>query len=278
MEKKFIGAGLLSGLIAGIFAYVFARIFTEPVVAKAIDYESGRSEAEEALEHAAGGGRSHGEGGELFTRSVQENIGAGTGTLIFALCMGAFFAVAFTVLWTYVGRRYPATDPRALAGALGLISFVALWGTPYFVYPANPPAVGNDDTIGDRSGAYLTLTLVSVILMILAVWAFFVLRPRLGGIWSAVVGGAGYLIGVTITAALLPTFDEVPTAVVNADNVIVFPGFPGDVIGDFRVYTIATQVILWTVLITVFSLILGRLTKPVVDAAALDERIVARQD
>ena len=49
MEKKFIGAGLLSGLIAGIFAYVFARIFIEPVVAKAIDYEDGRSHAEEML-------------------------------------------------------------------------------------------------------------------------------------------------------------------------------------------------------------------------------------
>ncbi len=48
MEKKFIGAGLLSGLVAGIVAYVFARIFIEPQVAKAIDYEDGRSEAEEA--------------------------------------------------------------------------------------------------------------------------------------------------------------------------------------------------------------------------------------
>ena len=46
MEKKFIGAGLLSGLVAGLFAFVFARVFIEPQVAKAIDYEAGRSAAE----------------------------------------------------------------------------------------------------------------------------------------------------------------------------------------------------------------------------------------
>ena len=47
MEKKFIGAGLLSGLVAGIVAYIFARIFIEPQVAKAIDYEDGRGAAQE---------------------------------------------------------------------------------------------------------------------------------------------------------------------------------------------------------------------------------------
>ncbi len=56
MEKKFIGAGLLSGLIAGIVAFVFARLFIEPQVAKAIDYEGGRSEAEEAIEAARSNG------------------------------------------------------------------------------------------------------------------------------------------------------------------------------------------------------------------------------
>ena len=78
MEKKFIGAGLLSGLIAGIISFVFARFYLEPVVSKAVDYEGERSEAEEALAHAAGG-HSHGEGGEVFTRAMQENLGAGVG-------------------------------------------------------------------------------------------------------------------------------------------------------------------------------------------------------
>jgi hypothetical protein len=278
MEKKFIGAGLLSGLIAGIVAFVFARLFIEPQVAKAIDYEGGRSEAEEAIEAAAHGGHVHGEGGEVFTRSVQENIGAGIGTIVFAVCMGAVFAVAFTVLWAYLGRRYPATDPRMVSAALAVIGFVAVFAVPFFAYPANPPAVGDDDTIGARSGAFLTITLLSLAFAIAAVVAALWLRPRLGGLASSVVGAIGYLVAVTITVALLPEFHEVPEPVTDGAGRIVFPGFPGDVIGDFRVYVIANQVILWTVLALVFALILGRLSRPVTAADATADRIVAEQN
>ncbi|MGW0039683.1 CbtA family protein [Gordonia sp. NPDC003376] len=259
MEKKFIGAGLLSGLVAGIVAFIFARIFVEPQVAKAIDYEGARSEAEEHLLEAHSG-HVHGGEGEVFTRTVQENIGAGVGTIVFALCMGAFFAVAFTVLWTYIGRHYPATDYRWVGAALGVLGFIAFFGVPFFVYPANPPAVGDDDTIGARSGAYLTITAVSVIAVVAAVVLVFWLRPRLGGLFAGVLGAVGFLVVVTITAALLPEFHEVPEPVMDGQT-IVFPGFPGAVIGDFRVYVIANQVILWTVLSTAFAAILGVLTR-----------------
>ncbi len=260
MEKKLIGAGLLSGLIAGIISFVFARFYLEPVVSKAVDYEGERSEAEEALAHTVGG-HSHGDGGEVFTRAMQENLGAGVGNLVFALCMGAFFGVAFTVLWSYLGNRYPATDARAVAGALGAIGFVAVFGVPFFAYPANPPAVGDDDTIGERTGAFLTVTIASVVLMIVAVALALWLRPRIGGLVSAVVGGAAYVISVGVTIALLPSFDEVPEPVRNDAGQIVFPGFPADVVADFRVYTITNQVILWTVLTVTFALILGAMAR-----------------
>ncbi|MGC4934542.1 CbtA family protein [Gordonia sp. DT30] len=255
MEKKFIGAGLLSGLVAGIVAFIFARLFIEPQTTKAIDYEEGRSHAEEHLMAAHGGAGGH-EHGEVFTRSVQENIGAGVGTIVFALCMGAFFAVAFTILWTYLARHHPDTDGRWVAVALGVLGFVAAFAVPFFAYPANPPAVGDADTIGARSGAYLTITVVSVVAMIAAVVFALWLRPRLGGLTSAVLAAIGYLVVITVAIILLPQFHEVPEPLTDGDR-IVFPGFPAAVIGDFRVYVIANQVILWTVLTTVFAAVLG---------------------
>lgn len=261
MEKKFIGAGLLSGLIAGIISFVFARLFIEPVVGKAIDYEGARSEAEETLEHAAGGHHHHGEEGEVFTRAMQENLGAGVGTLVFALCMGAFFAVAFTVLWSYIGRRYPATDPRAVAGALGVIGFVAVFGVPFFAYPGNPPAVGDDETIGERTAAFLTITVASVVLAIAAVVLALWLRPRIGGLVSGIAGTAAYLVAVGVTIAVLPSFHEVPEPLRDDAGQIVFPGFPADVVGDFRVYAITNQVILWTVLTLTFAVALGAMSR-----------------
>lgn len=260
MERKFVGAGLLAGLVAGIIAFVYARIFLEPQVAKAIDYEEYRSHAEEEMNLALGGAPEHAHGHELFTRSIQENIGAGFGTVIFALCMGAFFAVAFTFLWAYVGRRWASADPRLVAGGLGVIGFVAVVGVPFFVYPPNPPAVGEEDTIGSRSTSYLIITIVSVVAMILAVWLTMTLWDRLGGLVSGIVAGAGFLVVVTIAALLLPAFAEVPGPVEH-DGTIYGAGFPGQVVADFRVYAIANQVILWSVLTLVFALILGVLMR-----------------
>lgn len=250
MERKFTGAGVLAGLIAGLVSFVYARIFIEPQVASAIAYEEVRSHAESMVtgEHE----HEH----EIFTRSVQENIGAGVGTVVFAVAMGAFFAVAFTVLWAYLGRRWPDADPRLAAACLGAVSFVAVVGVPYFVYPPNPPAVGEADTIGARSGAYLTLTLVSVALMVAAVVLAFWLAGRIGGLWSGIVAAVAYLIGVTITAALLPEFKEIPGPVMDGDK-IVAPGFPGQVVADFRIYAVANQVLMWMVLIVAFIAVLG---------------------
>lgn len=249
MERKFTGAGLLAGLVAGIVAFVYARIFIEPQVALAIEYEEERSHAESRITG------DHAHGHDLFSRSVQENLGAGVGTVVFAVAMGAFFAVAFTAVWAYVGRRRPRTDPRAVAAGLGVAAFVAVIGVPYFVYPPNPPAVGEEDTIGARSGAYLTLTLVSVVLMIGAVTVAFWLSRRLGGLRAGVLAAVAYVAVVTLAVMPLPEFAEVPGPVTNG-YAIVGAGFPGQVIADFRVYAVANQVILWTVLTVVFVFLL----------------------
>ena len=256
MERKFVGAGLLAGLVAGIVAFIYARIFIEPQVAKAIDYEEERAHAEEKMHEAMGHAAEHGHEHELFSRSVQENIGAGIGTVVFALAIGAFFAVAFTFLWGYVGRRWPHSDPRVVAGALGVTGFVSVIGVPYFVYPPNPPAVGLEDTIASRSGSYLAITVASVVFMSLAVALTFYLWDRFGGLVSGILSSVAFLVAVTVFSLFLPEFKETPGPVEH-DGVIYGAGFPGQVIADFRVYTIANQVILWTVLVTVFCLLLG---------------------
>ncbi|MCF8590317.1 CbtA family protein [Gordonia liuliyuniae] len=268
MERKFIGAGLLSGLVAGLIAYAYARIFIEPQVAKAIDYEGVRSDAEAMLSGE------HEHEHELFTRSVQENIGAGIGTVVFALAIGALFAVAFTVAWAYVGRRRPSTDPRALAAALAGVAFVAVIAVPFFVYPPNPPAVGEEDTIGSRSSSYLTITIVSIVLAIVGVLVATSLSSRIGAWWSSIVGAVVYLVGVSITASLLPEFSEVPGPVMDGDR-IVAPGFPGQVVADFRVYAIANQVLLWVVLTTVFIGLLGLMMRRTRSTVAAAERVSA---
>ena len=138
------------GALAGVVAFVFARIFAEPLIQAAIDYEAGRAEAEAALAAAAGQAPSA-EGPELFSRAVQGNLGIGVGMIAFGVAVGLFFAVAFCMAYGRTGN----VRPRQLSLLVGLFGFLATFAIPFVKYPANPPAVGNADTIRDaaRSGS-----------------------------------------------------------------------------------------------------------------------------
>ena len=97
MEIRVILRGALSGFMAGVLGFIFARIFAEPVINKAIDYESGRDAALNALNHAAGRPVAP-DGPEIFSRSVQSTVGIATGIIAFSTAMGALIAVAYLVM------------------------------------------------------------------------------------------------------------------------------------------------------------------------------------
>jgi hypothetical protein len=156
MEKKIVGIGVLAGSLSGLAAFGFARLWEAPVIGRAIQYEERRSAAEAALtgEHA----HEH----EVFSRTLQENVGAGIGTIVFAIAMGALFAVAFIVATTHLRRRHLTADLRSTAMALAGAGFLSMSLVPFIIYPANPPGVGLSETISDRTGAYLLALGVSV--------------------------------------------------------------------------------------------------------------------
>jgi drug/metabolite transporter (DMT)-like permease len=130
----------------------------EPLIGAAVGYEDVREHAEAKL---AGGDHDHGH--ELFTRVVQENVGAAVGVIAFGIAMGVLFTVAHTVIRGVLERRGFRPDPTGLALLLAAGMFVAIVLAPGLKYPANPPTVGLPDTIGARSSAFLTMTVVSVV-------------------------------------------------------------------------------------------------------------------
>ena len=121
MEKKLILRGTLAGAIAGLISFVFARIFAEPQIRAAINYESARDAAQEAIDKAAGIATVEG-GHEVFTRSIQANIGIGAGMILFGAAMGALFAVVFAVCLGRTGRLRPRSLSLLVAGA-GFLGF-----------------------------------------------------------------------------------------------------------------------------------------------------------
>src|SRR4051794_26085379 len=97
MEIRIILRGTLSGVIAGVLGFAFAWIFAEPVINKAIAYESGRDDILAALNKAAGRAVVP-DGPEIFSRTIQSTVGIATGMIAFSAAMGALVAVAYLVL------------------------------------------------------------------------------------------------------------------------------------------------------------------------------------
>src|ERR1700742_1883911 len=83
--------------MAGVLGFVFARLFAEPVINKAIAYESGRDSVLAALNQAPG--RTVGpDGPEIFSRSIQSTIGIATGLLAFSTALVALISVGYLVM------------------------------------------------------------------------------------------------------------------------------------------------------------------------------------
>ena len=104
---------------------------------------------------------------ELVSRPLQSTAGLGTGTLIYGVALGGMFALVFAAAY---GRLGPLAA-RGTAALLGCLGFTAVYLVPFLKYPANPPSIGDPDTIQYRTALYLVLVLVSVVAMVFAVHA-----------------------------------------------------------------------------------------------------------
>jgi hypothetical protein len=271
MERKLILRGLLVGALGGLLAFAFARIFAEPPIQAAIDYETGRDAANALLAKAAGL-PAEAPGPDIFSRTVQANLGLGVGVVFFGVAMGALFAVAYAICLGRVGNL----RPRTLAVLVATAGFVGVYLVPFLKYPANPPSVGNADTIGQRGGLYLLMVLCSVVFLALAVWLGKRLRGRFGNWNASLLAGAAFAVAIGVVMAVLPSLGhlaadvarfgeqstETPLPLRDASGTIVYPGFPADTLFYFRLYSVAAQVILWATIGLAFAPLAQRLLAP----------------
>jgi predicted cobalt transporter CbtA len=244
MISRLIGRGLLAGAAAGLCIYVFTITVVEPVINKAIAYEGAVDGAHEAMAH------SHAEGGgELFSRTFQGYVGSGVATILYGLAMGALVAVAYVIATGRVG----SLRARTLGLLIPAFGFIGIFAVPFAKYPANPPAIGLEETIRQRGADYLIMLAASCLLLFFAVYVGQKLRTRMSAWNASLVMGVLYLLAVAAVMVALPNFHETPGDIVDANGHIILGGFPADVLAQFRVYSIANQLVLWSVLGLVFA-------------------------
>ncbi|KRE26736.1 cobalt transporter [Mycobacterium sp. Soil538] len=252
MEKQIIWRGLLAGAVAGVLAFVFARLFVEPQIDRAIAYEDGVGAAHEAMSH---GGHTHGEAGGGFSRAVQTNIGMGLGVLLFSIAIGALFAVVFAVAYGRVGDISARLLSVYVAGGM----LLSLYVVPFLKYPASPPALSLDETIRQRTLLYLLMVVLSAALLVGAVMLGRRLAGRFGG-WNATLAAAGaYVVAVAAVMLALPSVDETPGPLVDDEGTILYGGFPADVLYEFRLASLGTQVVVYAAIGLVFAALVSRL-------------------
>jgi hypothetical protein len=269
MEKRIIWRGVLAGAIGGLLAFVFARIFAEPQIQQAIEYEEGREHAQLALDQAAGLTAEHAHN-EVFSRAVQANVGIGVSMIFIGAALGGLFAVAYALYLGRSGRLRPRTLALLVAGG----GFLGFYLVPFVKYPANPPAIGHEDTIGLRSNFYLLMVAVSVLFLVITVWLGKRLQPRFGNWNAALIAGGVFIAATGIVMVLLPSFGDLPAnrqyhsatetpgPLTDANGTIVFPGFPADLLYNFRLYSIGAQLILWSAIGLIFAPLAERLLAP----------------
>jgi hypothetical protein len=231
--------GMLAGLVAGALAMVVGHLLGEPPVDAAIAFEDAS--------------HSHGHGGEeLVSRTMQSTAGLATGVLVFGVAIGGIAALAFCVALGRVSHF----GPRATAALLSLGALLTVYVVPFLKYPPNPPAVGDSDTIGQRTALYFLMILLSVLLAVAAVILGKRLAVRLGNWNATVVASAAFITAAALAFVFLPSFSEVPK------------GFPATVVWEFRMATLAIQVTLWTGFGLVFGHLAERLLAPKSEPAA----------
>ncbi|MFG3089241.1 CbtA family protein [Streptomyces antibioticus] len=231
--RNLLVRGMLAGLAAGVLALLVAYFLGEPLVDRAIGFEESHAPAHE---HEV----------ELVSRGLQSTAGLATGVLLYGVAFGGIAALAYCFALGRVGRF----GPRATALLLSGVALVAVYVVPFLKYPANPPAVGDPDTIGKRTTLYFLMMVLSVLLAVAATLLGKRLAPRLGNWYATVAAVAAFALVVGLAYAFLPVVNEVPG------------DFPATVLWRFRISALAMQATLWAGFGLVFGELAQRLLHP----------------
>ncbi len=241
MVRTLLVRGMLVGILAGLLSFGFLKVYGEPQVDHAIAFETQLDQAKAAADKAKGMDEPE-EQPELVSRSVQAGIGLFTAVMVYCTAFGGLFGLAFAFAY---GRVDSAITPQGVSLLLAATGFVAVYLVPNLKYPANPPSVGDPETIGIRTALYFIMIAISIAAMIGSASLKRLFVPRFGEWNATLLVAAGYLALVAIAGLLLPAINEVPEQ------------FPAVVLWKFRVASIGAQFIMWATL----GLLFGALTQ-----------------
>lgn len=143
----FIAITLLSGAISGTLLAIMNLGIVEPYIDEAINIENQNAIARGEVINPQ-------EFNEYRLWQKSGEIAAGT---ILGISLGALFGVVFAL----TRNSIPGSNDKKKALILAAVMLLVIYIVPALKYPANPPAVGDPETIYYRESLYITLLTVS---------------------------------------------------------------------------------------------------------------------
>ncbi|MBI2361664.1 MAG: CbtA family protein [Deltaproteobacteria bacterium] len=218
---QILKAAVLAGLIAGALTAAFHFFLTEPVIDRAIAIE----------------GQARAAGKMPVEKPPVSRSGQRLGLIAGFLLYGAIWGLVLGLLSRFTRGLTPtwSDSARALLLALVLGWSVAIY--PFLKYPANPPGVGDPETIGYRQELFLTsigLALLGAILALI-LKSYLPRTARLAWPITAVI----YVAILAAVFAALPMVSEQSH-------------IPAELIREFRALSLVGHLIFWGVMAGVF--------------------------
>lgn len=235
--KTLLLRGLLAGLIAGLLAGTVGFLIGESKVDAAIAIEEAQSQTHSDAHGTAeaAGGHSHGDEEEPLVSRTGQKFGQFLAYALWGMAWGAILSIAANV-----ARRYTKWSGPQLGLGLAAGGWIAIYLVPFFKYPANPPAVGDPDTINQRTLLWFATVLLGLAAVGAATYVFKLLRTQLDTV--RVIGSVGALVLVTaIGYVALPGINEVKD------------DFPATLLWQFRAASLAENATLWAALGLAFA-------------------------
>jgi len=220
----FIFVSLLSGVIAGVILAGVNYFVAEPFIDQAIGIEvDNRIASGEVVDS-----------NELSSYRVWQKEGTFAAGAILGLTYGAILGIVYVI-----SRKYlPSSDDRKKALILAAIMCLSLYIVPFIKYPANPPAVGDPETIGLRSSLYTGYQLASALIALGISILMYKLRR---------ISYIKYILPIFYLGLVASIYAVFPA---NPDEITA----PMDLVNAFRAVTFGTMVMFYLVLGAIFGI------------------------
>ncbi len=239
--------GAIAGFAAGVVAALLQWVVTEPVIRRALAIEDRVT----ALEGATAG-HSHEE--VLVTRTEQVVWG-----MITAGAIAVIFGVIFAIVFAKSRPRLPGSSDFGRGVWLAGFGFFAFTLMPMLAIPANPPAVGNTDTVGRRTLIYVLAILVGVLIVGAMAAVNKLLAAR--GLDDAMRLTGNALTFAVLTGVALLLIPASPDKIPTTGDASLIAG--ADLIWDFRLATLLQLGAMWLVLGLLFGVLTARASSEV---------------